>query len=131
MGETYTGKEGVVKVGANAVAEIRDFTITETAETVDDTVKGDNWRSKKVTFKSWGGELVALVTDDDTAGQDLLTVGAEVTLGFYPMTDGTGAKYKTGLGIIAERQVKSELEGMVELSLTVEGNGALTDGTVS
>lgn len=127
---TYTGKEGVIKIGANDVAEVRNFTITESAETVDNTAKGDDWRKKKVTFKSWAGELDAWVEDTDTTGQDVLVVGAEITLGFYPIGDASGAAYKSGSALITERQVKSELEGMVELAISVEGNGPLADGAV-
>jgi hypothetical protein len=128
---THTGNEGIVKVGANAVAEVRSFTVTETAETVDDTVKGDTYRTKKVTFKSWSGEIGALWDETDTDGQGALSVGAEVTLNLYPEGDSSGDTYLTGAAIITEREITSDLEGLVEASLTVEGNGALTEATVT
>jgi hypothetical protein len=128
---THTGNEGIVKVGANAVAEVRSFTVTETAETVDDTVKGDTYRTKKVTFKSWSGEIGALWDATDTDGQGALSVGAEVTLNLYPEGDSSGDTYLTGAAIITEREITSDLEGLLEASLTVEGNGALTEATVT
>lgn len=128
---THTGKEGIIKVGANAVAEITDFTYTESAETVDDTAKGDDWRTKKLTFKSWAGDAKARWVEDDTNGQDVLTVGASVTLGFYPMGGGSGAGYREGTALITERQVTSDLEGIVELAISFEGSGELTGGTVA
>ena len=40
---TYTGKNGAVYVGVNAVAEIKDWSLETTSETVSDTVMGDSW----------------------------------------------------------------------------------------
>ena len=42
---THHGKEGVVKIGANSVAEIVDFNVDENAAVVDDSAKGDSWDS--------------------------------------------------------------------------------------
>jgi hypothetical protein len=128
---THTGKEGILKIGANAVAEIVDFTITESAETVDDTCKGDDWRTKKLTFKSWNADAKARWVEDDTNGQDLLTVGASVTAGFYVMGEASGARYREGTALITERAVESALDGLVELSLSFEGTGELTDEVVT
>jgi hypothetical protein len=128
---THTGKEGILKVGANTVAEITEFSYSEEAETVDDTVKGDDWRTKKVTYKSWNGEVKARWVEDDTNGQDVLTVGASVTAGFYVMGGAAGARYREGTGLITTRQVTSDLDGIVDLALTIEGTGELTSGTVT
>jgi hypothetical protein len=54
-----------------------------------------------------------------------------VTAGFYVMGDDSGARYKEGTAIITEREESSPLEGMLELSLTLEGTGALTEDTVT
>jgi hypothetical protein len=128
---THTGNEGVVKIGANTVAEVRSFTVTETAETVDDTVKGDTYRTKKVTFKSWTAEVGVLWDETDTSGQGAMTVGTEVTLNLYPEGDTSGDTYLTGQAIITEREITSDLDGLVEASLSCEGNGALTETTVA
>jgi predicted secreted protein len=128
---THTGNEGIIKIGANTVAEIRSFTITETAETVDDTVKGDTYRSKKVTFKTWTAEMGALYDPSDTTGQALMDAGTEITPIFYFIGDQTGDTYKTGSCIITEVEIASDLDGLVELSISAEGNGALTEAVVA
>ena len=44
---THVGTSGVVKVGANAVAEVTGFTIDETNDTVEDTSLTDTAKSYK------------------------------------------------------------------------------------
>ena len=39
---THLGKEGTVQVGANAIAEIRSYSIDETSDVVEDTSMGDD-----------------------------------------------------------------------------------------
>ena len=36
----HTGSEGTIKVGANAVAELRSYSISEEAETIETTAMG-------------------------------------------------------------------------------------------
>jgi len=44
---THTGSEGTVKVGSNAIAEIRSYSISEVGDTVEDTAMGQASRSKE------------------------------------------------------------------------------------
>lgn len=131
MATHWAGSEGTVKVGANAVAEITAFSIEETADTVEDTSMGDTSRTFKVTLKSWNGSLECHWDETDTNGQVALTVGSEVTLNVYPEGATTGDTYLTGTAIVTGVSVAGELNGLVSRSLTFQGNGALTIGTVS
>ena len=54
---THTGSEGTVKVGANAIAEIRSYSLEETADTAEDTSMGDSYRTFKTTLKAWTGSV--------------------------------------------------------------------------
>ncbi len=63
---THTGSEGTVKVGANAVAEIRSFSIDSTADTAEDTTMGDSYRTYKTTLKGWSGSLDCFWDETDT-----------------------------------------------------------------
>ena len=42
---THTGSEGTVKVGSDAIAEIRSFSIEESADTLETTTMGDTART--------------------------------------------------------------------------------------
>lgn len=128
---THTGSEGTVKVGANAIAEIRSFSIEETADTVEDTSMGDTYRTHKTTLKSFSGSVDVFWDETDTTGQGALTVGSEVTLNFYPEGAVSGDTYLSGTAIVTSKSVTSSFDGMVESSIKVQGTGALTPTTVS
>ena len=49
----HKGSEGTVKVGANAVAEIKSYSLTETADTIEDTVMGDSARTYQSSLTSF------------------------------------------------------------------------------
>lgn len=128
---THTGSEGTVKVGANAIAEIRSYSVEETADTVEDTSMGDAYRTHKTTLKAWSGTVDVFWDETDTNGQVALTVGSEVTANFYPEGATTGDKYLTGTAIVTGKTVSASFDGMVESTITLQGTGALTTGTAS
>ena len=43
----HKGSEGVVKVGSDTVAEVRDWSLEETADVIEDTSMGDSARTKQ------------------------------------------------------------------------------------
>ena len=84
----HTGSEGTVKVGTagsdTVIAEIRSFSIEETADTLETTTMGDTSRTYSSSLKNFTGSVDVYWDETDTAGQGALTVGAEVTINFYP-----------------------------------------------
>jgi hypothetical protein len=128
---TQTGKDGAVYVGANAVAEIRDWSLESTSEIVADTVMGDSWVSNKPTLKSWTSSFNAFWDGADTNGQGALDEGAEITLNLYPTGNTTSNIYWTGSAIITSVTKSASFDGMIEASFSVTGNGALTESTVA
>lgn len=125
---THTGSEGTVKVGANTIAEIRSYSIEQTADTTEDTTMGDAWRTHKTTLKSWSGTVDVYWDETDTNGQGALVVGAEVTANFYPEGSTTGDTYLTGTAIVTGKTVSASFDGMIESTITLQGTGALTTG---
>ena len=127
---THTGSEGTVKVGSNAIAEIRSFSIEEQADTLDDTTMGDTARTFKSSLTSFSGSVDVLWDETDSSGQGALTIGAEVTLNLYPEGDSAGDTYLSGTAIVTGRSISSSHDGLVEMSISVQGSGALTTTTV-
>jgi predicted secreted protein len=125
---THTGSEGTVRVGLNAIAEIRSYSIEETADTVEDSSMGDAYRSFKTTLKSWSGSVDVFWDETDTNGQVAMTVGTEVTINFFPegATAGQTEKYYSGTAIVTGRTVTGSFDGMVESTITLQGTGALS-----
>ena len=128
---THTGSEGTVKVGVNAIAEIRSFSIEESADTLEDTTMGDTARTYKPSLTTFTGTVDVLWDETVTTGQGALTIGAPVTLNLYPEGDASSDTYYTGAAIVTGRTINSSFDGLVEMSISVQGNGALTQTTVA
>jgi predicted secreted protein len=127
---THTGSEGVLKSGANTVAEVRSYTISETGDTIEDTSLGDASRTYKAGLKTWTASVEAFWDDSDTNGQGSFDVGASVTLNVYPEGSSTGDMYYTGTALVTGKTINATFDGMVEASFTLQGTGALSETTV-
>ena len=127
---THKGSEGTVKVGANAVAEIRSYTITETADTLEDTTMGDAARTYLASLKSFSGSMDVFWDETDTTGQVALAPGDSVTINIYPEGSTSGDTYYTGSVIVTEKSITASFDGMVEASISFQGTGALSETTV-
>lgn len=125
---THTGSEGTVRVGANAIAEIRSYSVEETSDTAEDTSMGDAYRTFRTTLKAWSGSVDVFWDETDTNGQNLLIPGAEVTVNFYPegATAGQSERYYQGSAIVTGKTITASFDGMVESTITLQGNGALS-----
>ena len=127
---THIGRDGKIKVGSNAVAEVRSFSIEETGDTVEDTVMTDTARTYLATLTSFTGSADVFWDETDTSGQGALTVGSSVTINFYPEGDDSGDTYYSGSAIVTGVSRSSSFDGMVEASISLQGSGALTASTV-
>lgn len=127
---THTGSEGTVKVGSNAIAEIRSYSLEETADTLEDTSMGDSARTYKPSLKTFTGTVDVFWDETDTTGQGALTNGAEITLAVYPEGDASGDTYYSGSAIVTGVSRTASFDGMVEASISVQGTGDLTATTV-
>lgn len=127
----HTGVDGVVKVGTNTVAEVRDWSINETADTIEDTTMNDTSKTFQAGLKSWNGSLNAFWDETDTNGQEALTVGSSATLNLYPEGATTGDIYYSGTAIVTSVGLSVPTGGMVAKAIGFQGSGALTRGTAA
>lgn len=128
---THSGSEGTVKIGANTVAEIRSYSIEESADVQEDTALGDTARTFKSGLTQWSGSLDCWWDETDTNGQGALTIGASVTLNVYPEGDASTDAYYTGTAIVTGITRQASFDGNVEASFSFQGTGALTPATVT
>ena len=139
----HKGSEGYVKVGTpgadDTIAEVRDWSLTITSDTVEDSTMGDSARTYKPTLTSASGSFTCYWDETDTNGQALLTAGSEVTLNLYPEGDAAAVvgppavaadTYYTMSAIITEEGLSASFDGMVEISFSFQVNGAVTLDTV-
>ena len=131
---TFKGSDGVVKAGAsaseNAIGEIRNFSVEETADTIEDTSMGDSARTYKDSLTSFTASIDALFDDTDTA-QTAMTIGSELSFLFLPEGATAGDYQLSGTGIVTSISRSQSYDGLVEISFSVQGSGALTVGTAS
>ena len=125
---TFKGSDGVVKAGGNAIAEIRSFSVEQTADTIEDTKMGDTARTYKSSLTSFTASIDALFDDTDTA-QTAMTIGAELAFLFQPEGSSTGDYQLSGTGIVTGISQSQSYDDLVMRSFTVQGTGGLTIGT--
>ena len=127
---THVGTSGVVKVGANAVAEVTGFTIDETNDTVEDTSLTDTAKSYKALRKDATGTIECHWDETDTNGQTALAVGSEVTLNLYPEGADSGDTYYTGTAIVTGVSQAITLDGIISRTINVQFSGGVSTTTV-
>jgi len=130
---TYLGKAGYLHVSAMTVIELRNYQMNHSSDTVEDTVIGDDYKTRRGTMKEWGvsGSLFWDPLNDAGQGAAVAALGnAPVTVTLYPGGRSSGATYYTGLCIITDVGVSASHDGMVERSFAAESAGQLSTLTV-
>ena len=127
---THSGSEGKVFVGSNQIAEVKSWSLEVTADTVDASTIGSQWRKNQATIKSWAGSFDAFWDEADSKGQGALTAGKTVTLNLYPEGDEEGNTYFTGSVIITSISYKASFDGLVEAGFSFTGTDALIQSIV-
>ncbi len=124
----HKGSEGVIKVGANTVAEVRSYSLEESADVVEKTAMGDSSRSYLSTLTQFTASVEVFFDETDTA-QTALSVGSTVILEVYPEGTSTGDTYYNGSAIVTGFTKSASFDGLVEASITLQGSGGLTTST--
>tara|TARA_B100002019_G_C21196547_1_gene561726 strand:- start:64 stop:453 length:390 start_codon:yes stop_codon:yes gene_type:complete len=127
---THVGTSGVVKVGANAVAEVVGFNLDETNDTVEDTTLTDTAKSYLVLRKDATGTIECHWDETDTNGQEALDVGSSVTLNLYPEGADSGDAYYTGTAIVTGASVAVTMDGVISRTFNVQFSGGVSHTTV-
>ena len=121
----HLGREGLVKISSTTIGELRNYALSHSSDTVEDSVIGDTYRTRLATMKTWSvtGDLD---WDETDAGQLLVTIGSQVTLNLYPEGATAGDVYYTGVAIVTKVDMSASFDGIVEGAISFEGNGVLT-----
>lgn len=135
---SYTGESGVVKFSDTssavaAVASVRNFTIDTETQAIESTAMGAGSRSYLPGLRQFSGTMDLFFRDDQSggAGQKALhdaalsTQATSTAIELYPSGETTGIKL-SGNVIITGHSITANFDGMVEASVTFQGDGALT-----
>ena len=126
---THHGKEGVVTVGGTAIGNVTGFRIDTTHDVVEDTSLEDSSK----TFKAGRGTFTASIDmnyNEENAQQESLTGGSSLSFVFLPEGNTSGDQSFSGTGIVTSVSLGVTLDGMTTRTVALQGNGALTIGTV-
>lgn len=128
------GNAGVINIDGEAVAEVRNYSIEITADTIETTTMGGANSGRTYvkglsTFSGtadvyWDADHFDATSNPDLDGLIQGAVGASsVTLIVYP--EGTGANW-TGSIIVTGYSVTASMDGLIEASISFQGDGQLT-----
>jgi predicted secreted protein len=125
----HLGREGTVRISSTTIGELRNYSLAHSSDVVEDSTLGDVYRTRKATMRSWSvsGDVY---WDEVDAGQVALTIGSTVTVNLYPEGAAATANYYSGSGIVTKFDISASFDGMVEGSISIEGNGTLASLTV-
>ena len=128
---TFSGNDGTVLIGTNVIAEIRNFTVNETAAVIEDTAMGDTARTYKASFKDATATIECYFDDTDTNGQGAMDPGASVTVNLQMEGNTSGDHKLSGTGLVTGRDLIVDAGEIVGATFTMQISGGLTEGTVS
>jgi predicted secreted protein len=128
------GNAGVIKVDGSAVAEIRNYSVEMTADTIETTTMGgaNSGRTYVKGLSTFSGtaDVYWDPTHFTTADLDGLINGAvgasAVSLEIWPEDDSVGNQKWGGDIVITGYSVTASMDGLVEASVSFQGSGQLS-----
>ena len=69
------------------MAEVKSYSIDETADTIESTSMGDAAKTFESSLTSFSGSVECHWDETDTAGQVAMSIGSTITLNLYPEGD--------------------------------------------
>ncbi len=126
---THHGKEGVVTAGGTGIGELTGFTLETTGDVVEDTALTDATKSFVAGRTSFSGTL-EMHFDETDSPQTSLVAGASIAFILLPEGNASGDRSFSGTGIVTGMSVNNSMDAIVSRTVTFQGTGALTIGTV-
>ena len=126
---THHGKEGGVTAGGTGIGELTGFTLETTGDVVEDTALTDATKSFVAGRTSFSGTL-EMHYDETDSPQQTLTAGSSISFILLPEGNSSGDESFTGTGIVTGMSVTNGMDAIISRSVTFQGTGTLTRGTV-
>ena len=128
MASSYHGKGGALTLGGTAVAQITDWSVSQSVDVADTTTMGDADRSFLAGIKSFEGSADVVWAAEDAESQLVageIVVGTTYAAIFYPGGT-TGQVSYSGSVICTGVEVTATVDDVVTASISFQGTGALT-----
>ena len=126
---THHGKEGVVTVGGTAIGNVTGYTLDTTQDVVEDTALDSSNKSYLVGRGTFTASI-DMNYDETNAQQASLLQGSSLSFVFLPEGNASGDRSFSGTGIVTGMSVNNSMDAIISRTVTFQGTGALTIGTV-
>lgn len=131
------GNDGSIVIGSTTVAAVRSFSVEMTADTIENTVMGNDTRQYVKGLSTFSGSADIYFDPSEFDGAETTfnptasaTVGASgITFKGYLDQDATNDIVFQGTIIVTGYTVNSSFDGMVEASISFQGTGGTTFST--
>ena len=123
------GKGGAVKLGANKVAEISNWSLDLGADDIDITSFDSNgWKEYLAGLKEWSGSIEGNLKTDDTNGQKaILQAWLAGTLLTFTFEVSSGVTFQGSA--LVKPSIEVPVDDKASFSCDITGTGALTLST--
>ena len=132
---TMIGNDGSVSVGGTALAQVRNFSVEMTSDTIETTIMGTDSRTYVKGLSQFSGSAdiyfdpaefnTGIALFNPTHSTSVVGTGG-VALRFYLDQDATNDIVFSGTCIITGYTVNSTMDGLVEASISFQGTGGTT-----
>jgi hypothetical protein len=127
---TLVGNNGTITVMAQNVAELRNYSIDVTADTIETSVMGTDARTYVKGMSSYSGSADVFwdpthwstITGGNPTDTGSLVGAAGLVLNIFPT--GSGAKWSGNI-LITGYSVTASMDGLIEASISFQGSGAV------
>ena len=126
----HTASAGLIKIGANTVAEVTAFTLETTADVIESTQLTDTNKTFEVSRKSGTVTVECAFDETDSNGQILLQEATGLTLLLHPEGADSGDFLFTVPVIVTSNSVSVTMDDLIRLSISCQINGAISRSTV-
>jgi predicted secreted protein len=133
----HEGKYAIVQIDVNGTpqqfGEVRSYTLEISSNTIDASTLGTDWKNYLRGQRSWSGTLECFYDPTDAAQaelESLVDTGESVTLTFLDLGNTAGNPRKSGSAVITNVTTNVATEDAIGLSISFQGQGALTIDTV-
>lgn len=128
---TIIGNDGDVTIGANIVANILTWELSENTNVADSTVLGDAAATHNIGTQNWSVTVSGYADKTDTTGQGALVNGASVEVHLRDEGAGAGNIDRNGTATVTGLTTGISNDATVPVSFTLTGNGVLAIDTLA
>jgi hypothetical protein len=125
----YVGRELVAILFGDTLTHVRSASVNHTMDTVENTTASASVKTFSTTVKDWSGTIEVLHDNTTDLFDAEILPGSSGSADIRPEGTGSGNVKLSGDCIVTSVDFGIPYDGMVAVSIAIQGNGALTVGT--